>query len=67
MKSWLQVNDIKMYSTCNQEKSAVAERFIRTLKKKIYKCITSISQKVHADKLDDIVCEYNNTYLKTIT
>ena len=39
MKSWLQDNDIKMYSTYNQEKSVVVERFIRTLKNKIYKYI----------------------------
>ena len=37
MKSWLQYNDIKMYSTHNERKAVVAERFIRTLKNKIYK------------------------------
>ena len=41
MKSFLQINDIEMYSTHNKGKSAVAERFIRTLKKN-YKCIISI-------------------------
>ena len=35
MKSWLQDNDIEMYSTINEGKSVVAERFIRTLKSKI--------------------------------
>ena len=43
-KKWLQDNDIVMYSTNNEGKSAVAERFIRTLKSKIYKYITSISK-----------------------
>ena len=43
MKSWLQYNDIEMYSTHNEGESVVAERFIRTLKKKIYKYMTSIS------------------------
>ena len=37
MKSWLEKSDIEMYSTCNEKKSVVAERFIRTLKNKIYK------------------------------
>ena len=43
-----------------------AERFIRTLKNKIYKYLTSISKSVYIDKLDDIVNKYNNTYHKTI-
>ena len=51
-----------MYSTNNEGKSVVAERFIRTLKSKIYKYMTSISKNVYIDKLDDIVNEYNNTY-----
>ena len=55
-----------MYSTRNEGKSAVAERFIRTLKSKIYKYMTSISKNVYIDKLDDIVDEYNNTYHTTI-
>ena len=44
-----------MYSTHNEEKSAVAERFIRTLKNKIYKYMTSISKNMYIDELDDIV------------
>ena len=55
-----------MYSTNNEGKSVVAERFIRTLKTKIYKYMTSISKNVYTDKLDDIVNEYNNTYDRTI-
>ena len=55
MKSWLQENDIAMYSPHNEGKSVVAERFIRTLKNKIYKYMTSISKSVYIDKLDDIV------------
>ena len=55
-----------MYSIHNKEKSAVAEKFIRTLKTKIYKYMTSISKNVYIDKLDDIVNEYNNTYHRTI-
>ena len=47
-------------------KSVVAERFIRTLKNKTYKYMTSVSKNVYVDKLDDIVNEYNNTYHRTI-
>ena len=55
-----------MYSTHNEGKSVVAERFIGTLKSKIYKYMTSISKNVYIDKLDDIVDKYNNTYHTTI-
>ena len=55
-----------MYFIHNEGKSVVAERFIRTLKTKIYKYMTSISKNVYIDKLDDIVNEYNNTYHRTI-
>ena len=55
-----------MYSTHNEGKSVVAERFIRTLKNKIYKHMTAISKNVYFDVLDDIVDEYNNTHHKTI-
>ena len=54
-----------MYSTNNEGKSIVAERFIRTLKSKTYKHMTSISKNVYINKLDDIVNEYNNTYHST--
>ena len=65
-KKWLQDNDIVMYSTNNDGKSVVAERFIRTLKNKIYKYMTSISKNVYIDKLNAIVNKYNNTYHTTI-
>ena len=55
-----------MYSIYNEGKSVVAERFIRTLKNKIYKHMTPISKNIYFDVLDDIVDEYNNTYPKTI-
>ena len=66
MKSWLQDDNIEMYSTDNEEKSLVAERFIRTLKAKIYKYTTSMSKNVYIDKLDDIVNKCNNTYHSAI-
>ena len=55
-----------MYSIYNEGKSVVAERFIRTLKTKIYKYMTSVSKNVYIDQLDDMVGEYNNTYHRTI-
>ena len=55
-----------MYSTHNEGKSVVAERFIRTTINKIYKYMTSTSKNVYIYKLDDIVNEYNNTYHRTI-
>ena len=65
-QKWLQDNDVVMYSTNNEGKSVIAERFIRTLKNKIYKHMTSISKNMYIDKLDDIVKEYNNTYHASI-
>ena len=61
MISWLQDNDIEMYLTYNEGKSVVAERFIKTLKCKIYKYMTLISTNVYIERLDDIVNKYNNT------
>ena len=55
-----------MYSIHNEGKSVTAEIFIRTLKNKIYRCMTSVSKNVYIDKLDDIVNKYSNTYHSTI-
>ena len=62
MKSWLEKNDIEMYSRHNEGKSVISERSIRTLKNKIYKYMTSISKNAQIDKLDGIVNKYNYTY-----
>ena len=64
-KKWLRDNNIEMSSTYNEGKSVVAERFIRTLKNKIYKHMAVTSKNVYFDVLNDIVDEYNNTYHKT--
>ena len=66
MKSFLQNNAIEMHSTYNEGKPVVAEKFIRALKNKIDKYMTSISKDVYIDKLDDIVNKYNNTHHNTI-
>ena len=62
MKSWLEKNGIETYSTHNEGKSVVAERFIRILKNKIYKFTTFMLVYIH--RVDDIVNKYNNTYHK---
>ena len=59
-------NSIEMYSTDNEGKYFIAERFIRTLKNKIYKYMTSVAKTVSIDKLGDIVNKYNNIYHSTI-
>ena len=54
-KDFLKINNIEMYSIFNEGKSVVAERFIRTLKNKIFKHMATISKNVYFDALDDIV------------
>ena len=67
VKKWLKDNDTEIYSIHNEEKSVVAERFIRTLlKTKICKYMTSTSKNVYINKVDDIVNENNNAYHRTI-
>ena len=58
VKSWLLDNIIEM--------SVVAERFIRTLKKNIYKYMTPMSNSVYIDKSNDVLKECNNTQYTTI-
>ena len=65
-ETWLDDNDIKMYSIHNQRKSVVTERFIQTLKHKIYKHMTAVSKNVYFDLLVDIVDKYNNIYHKRV-
>ena len=62
---WLSDNDIIMYSTYNEGKSVVAERFMRTLKNKLYKHMIATGKKVYY-VLDDVVNKYNNTKHSTI-
>ena len=66
MKRWLVDKGIDMFSTCNEDKSVIAERFITTLKNKLYKHMTAVSSDVYYDVLDDIVDKYNNTYHNSI-
>ena len=64
-KDFFKINNNEMYSTYNKGKSVVAERFIRTLKNKMLKHMTAISN-VYFDVLDDIVDKYNKTLHRTI-
>ena len=66
LKDFLKINNIEMYSTCIEKKSVVAERFIRTLRNKIFKHMTAFSKNVYFEVLDDIVNKYNNAVHKTI-
>ena len=66
MTSWLEKMGIEMYSTHNEGKSVVAERFIITLNNEIYKHMTSASKNIYNNKLDDLVNKYNNTDHNTI-
>ena len=65
--NFLKRNNIEILSIFNEGKSVVADRFIKTLKNKIYKHMTAISKNIYVDVLDDVVNKYNNIVHKTIT
>ena len=66
MQKWLDDNDILMYSTHNEGKSVVAERFIRTWKSEIYKKTRANNKKSYLVYLNKLVNEYNKTYHHSI-
>ena len=65
-KDFLKINNIEMYSTYNEGKSVVAERFIRTLKNKIFKHMAAVSKNVYFDVLKDVLDKYNYTVHRSI-
>ena len=65
-KKNFKINKMEIYSTHNEGKSFAAERFIKTLKDKLFKHMRAVSKNIYFDVLDDIVNKYNNTVLKTI-
>ena len=65
-KRFLKINNIEMYSTYDEGKSVFAERFIRSLKNRLFKHMTAVSKNVYFDVLDDIVNKYNNTVHRSI-
>ena len=62
MQEWLSNNDLLMYSTHNQYRSVTTERFIKTLKTKIYKKITANDSKSCLSYLNKLLDQYNNIY-----
>ena len=54
-EKWLRDNDMEMYSTHNEGESVVAERFMKTLKNKVYKHMIAVSKHLYTDKPNDIV------------
>ena len=66
MEEWLYYNDILMYCKHNEGQSVIEERFIKTLKAKIYKNITAKETKPYLPYLDKLVRQYNNTYHHSI-
>ena len=66
MEKWLDDNDMLVYSTHNEVNSVVAERFIKTLKGKIYKTMTANDSKSYLRYLNKLVDQYNNPYHSSI-
>lgn len=65
-KKYLKDNNIDMYSSFGDHKSAVIERFNRTLKTKMWKYFTAKNTRKYIDVIDDLIKDYNNTVHKTI-
>ena len=61
-KKNLKENHIEKYSSFNEGKYVATERFIRTLKNKIFKHMTAVSKNAYFDVLDDIVDKCNNSF-----
>ena len=66
MQEWLHNINILMYSTDNEGKSAIAERFIKTLKAKIYQKMTVNDSKFYHSYLNKLVDQYNNNHHHSI-
>ena len=61
MKDLLEKKGIHMYSTENEEKSSVVERWNRTIKSKMWKQFTVQGNTMYLDILPELVNQYNNT------
>ena len=66
MQNWLDENDILMYTTHNEGTSVFAERFVITLKGKIYKRMKANDSNSYLSYLNKLVDQYNNTYQRYI-
>ena len=66
LKKWLVDNDIVMYSTHNEGKAVVIERFNRTLKSRMWRHFSASSKNVYIDVLPKLLGQYNNTKHRSI-
>ena len=66
MNEWLKKNNITMYSTFGEHKSAVVERFNRTIKEKMWVRFTAENTRNWINMIDDLMAKYNNTKHSTI-
>ena len=66
MTTWLKEEKISRYSTHGEHKSAIAERFNRTLKERMWHRFTAENTRNWIDMLSDLVSKYNNNYHETI-
>lgn len=66
VKGLLQKHDVELYSTENEEKSSVVERWNRTMKEKMFKYFSANSTRTYIDVLSDLVHQYNTTKHRSI-
>lgn len=66
VKELLQKHDVELYSTENEEKSSVVERWNRTMKEKMFKYFSANSTRTYIDVLSDLVHQYNTTKHRSI-
>ena len=66
MMAWLKDENITRYFTHGEHKSAIAERFSRTLKERMWQRFTAEKTRNWIDMLDELLSRYNNSYHSTI-
>ena len=66
MQKWIDNNDILMYSTNNEGKPVIAEKFIKKSSTRIYKKMTANDSKSYLSYLNKFIREYNNIYHQSI-
>ena len=62
MTAWLKEEKLSRYSTHGEHKSAIAERFKKTLKERMWHRFTAENTRNWIDVLDDLVSKYNNSF-----
>ena len=66
MKDLLSKNGIKLYTTENEEKSSVVERWNKTMKEQIFRMFSANNNTIYFDKLDELVDQYNHRFHSSI-